>query len=215
MMAKLLTFCVVCWVLTVTGCRGGGVSRSQCDSQLDCDHHITYWQNAINVIVQANFPDEKFNAVVHYKDFKNAWVTTGRNINITAPLLDTLDFRQTVAVAAHEIAHLKIGSSDHLEVDRVGFDYLIKAGMNKKDFLPTLYWMQKYCLDNHDDSCSNYFTYLERIEQIESSLSATDWRLVLPDLEKLLKMSEKTDKGREKIKKLKPKKLKLRAQTEF
>ena len=189
MMAKRLTFCVVCLALMVTGCAGGGgVSRSQCDSQQDCNHHITYWQNAIDAVAQANFPDEKFNAIVHYKDFKNAWVTTGRNINITALLLDTLNFNQMVAVAAHEIAHLKISSSNHLEVDQVGIDYLIKTGMHKKDFLTLLYWIQGYCMDNHDDSCSTYYTYLVRIEQIENSMSATDWRLALPDLENLLKM---------------------------
>ena len=195
MMAKRLTFCVVCLALMVTGCAGGGgVSRSQCDSQQDCNHHITYWQNAINVVVQANFPDEKFIAVVHYKDFKNAWVTDGRNVNITASLLDTLDFDQMVVVAAHEIAHLKIGRSNQLEADRVGVDYLIKAGMHEKDFLSLLYWMQEYCMDNHDDSCSTYFTYLARIEQIENSMSTADWRLALPELEKLLKMDEESAK---------------------
>ena len=176
-------------VFFLSGCAGGGgISRSQCGSQQDCNHHITYWQNAIDAVAQANFPDEKFNAIVHYKDFKNAWVTAGRNINITALLLDTLNFNQMVAVAAHEIAHLKISSSNHLEVDQVGVDYLIKAGMHKKDFLTLLYWMQGYCMDNHDDSCSTYYTYLVRIEQIENSMSATDWRLALPDLENLLKM---------------------------
>ena len=189
MMAKRLTFCVVCLALMVTGCAGGGgVSRSQCDSQQDCDRHIAYWQNAIDAVAQANFPDEKFNAIVHYKDFKNAWVTAGRNINITALLLDTLNFNQMVAVAAHEIAHLKISSSNHLEVDQVGVDYLIKAGMHKKDFLSLLYWMQGYCMDNHDDSCSTYYTYLVRIEQMENSMRAADWRLALPGLENLLKM---------------------------
>ena len=188
-MAKRLTFCVVCLALMLTGCAGGGgVNLSQCNSQQDCDYRITYWQHAINVVVQANFPDEKFNAIVHYKDFKNAWVTTGRNVNITALLLDTLNFNQMVAVAAHEIAHLKISSSNHLEVDQVGVDYLIKAGMHEKDFLSLLYWMQGYCMDNHEDSCSTYYTYLVRIEQMENSMRATDWRLALPDLENLLKM---------------------------
>ena len=176
-------------VFFLSGCAwGGGISRSQCGFQQDCNYHITLWQNAIDAVVQANFPNEKFNAVVHYKDFKNAWVTTGRNINITALLLDTLNFNQMVAVAAHEIAHLKISSSNHLEVDQVGIYYLIKTGMHKKDFLALLYWMQGYCMDNHDDSCSNYYTYLVRIEQIEKSMSAADWRMALPDLEKLLKM---------------------------
>jgi hypothetical protein len=176
-------------VFFLSGCAGGeGISRSQCGSQQDCDHHITYWQNAIDTVARANFPGEKFNAIVHHKDFKNAWVTSGENINITGLLLDTLKFDQIVAVAAHEIAHLKVDSSNHLEVDRAGIDYLIKAGMHEKDFLSLLYWMQEYCMNNHDKSCSGYITYLERIQQIENSMSAADWRLTLPDLEKLLKM---------------------------
>ena len=176
-------------VFFLSGCAGGdGISRSQCSFQQDCDRHIAYWRNAIDAVTQANFPDEKFNAIVHYKDFKNAWVAAGRNVNITALLLDTLNFNQMVAVAAHEIAHLKISSSNHLEVDQVGVDYLIKAGMHKKDFLAFLYWIQGYCMDNHDDSCSTYYTYLVRIEQMENSMGAADWRLALPDLESLLKM---------------------------
>jgi len=182
-------------VFFLSGCAGGdGIRRGQCGSQQDCDRHIAYWQNAIDAVAQANFPDEKFNAIVHYKDFKNAWVTTGRNVNITALLLDTLNFNQMVAVAAHEIAHLKISSSNHLEVDQVGVDYLIKAGMHKKDFLTLLYWMQEDCLDSHDDSCSGYLTYSARREQIENSMSTTNWGLALPELEKLLKMDEESAK---------------------
>ena len=184
-------FSLLILVFFLSGCAGGGgISRNQCGSQQDCGHQITYWQNAIDTVAQANFPDEKFNAIVHHKDFKNAWVTSGRNINITGLLLDTLKFDQMVAVAAREIAHLKIDSSNHLEVDRVGVDYLIKAGMSEKDFLSLLYWMQKYCMDNHDRSCSAYITYLERIEQIENSMSTTNWSLALPELEKLLKMDK-------------------------
>ena len=176
-------------VFFLSGCAGGGgISQSRCGSQQDCNHYITYWQNAIDAVVQANFPNEKFNAIVHYKDFKNAWVTTGENINITASLLDTLKFNQLVAVAAHEIAHLKIRSGNHLKIDQVGVDYLIKVGMHEKEFLTLLYWMQGYCMDNYDNSCSSYYTYLVRIEQMEKSMSAADWRLALPDLEKLLKM---------------------------
>ncbi len=48
--------------------------------------------------------------------------------------------------------------------------------------------MQGYCMDSYDNSCLAYYTYLARIEQIENSMSAADWRLALPDLEKLLKM---------------------------
>ena len=188
-------FSLLILVFFLSGCAGGGgISRNQCGSQQDCGHQITYWQNAIDTVAQANFPDEKFNAIVHHKDFKNAWVTSGNNINITGLLLDTLKFDQVVAVAAHEIAHLKIDSSNHLEVDRAGVDYLIKAGMSEKDFLSLLYWMQKYCMDNHDRSCSTYDKYSERIEQIENSMSTANWRLALPELEKLLKLDEESAK---------------------
>ncbi len=184
-------------VFSINGCAGGsGISLSQCSSQQYCDHHITQWQNAIDTVTQANFPDEKFNAIVHYKDFKNAWVTTGKNINITALLLDSLNFNQMVAVAAHEIAHLKTSSSNHLKVDQMGIDYLIKSGMHEKNFLTLLYWMQAYCMDSHDGSCSVYYKYSERIEQMESSMSAADWRLALPDLVKLLKIDEPLDKDK-------------------
>ena len=152
-----------------------------------------------DVVVQANFPAEKFNAIVHYTNIRNAWVTTGKNINITALLLDTMNFGQMVAVAAHEIAHLKVSSSNHLEIDRTGVNYLIKAGMHKKDFLSVLYWMQGYCMDNNYDGCSNYLMYLARIEQIEKTMSAADWRLTLPSLEKLLKKVEKSKKQAVKI----------------
>ena len=195
MAAKRLFVYTFSLLLALTACAGGGgISRNQCGSEQDCDRHITYWQNAIDAVTQAYFPDEKFNAIVHHKDFKNAWVTSGRNINITGLLLDTLKFEQMVAVAAHEIAHLKIDSSNHLEVDRAGIDYLVKAGMHEKDFLSLLYWMQKYCMDNHDRSCSTYDKYSERIEQIENSMSAADWRLALPDLVRLLKVDEQLTK---------------------
>ena len=189
MAAKSLFVYTFSLLLVLTACAGGAsIIRNQCRSQQDCDRHITDWQNAIDTVAQANFPDEKFKAIVHHKDFKNAWVTSGRNINITGLLLDTLKFDQMVAVAAHEIAHLKIDSSNHLEVDRTGVDYLIKSGVHEKNFLSLLYWMQEYCMNNHDKNCSTYITYLERIEQIENSMSVADWRLTLPDLEKLLKM---------------------------
>jgi len=190
-LSRNIKFVLLALIFFLGGCAGlAGISRSQCGSQQYCDRHITSWQNAIDAVVKANFPNEKFNAIVHYKDFKNAWVTTGENINITAPLLNTLNFNQMVAVAAHEIAHLKSNRSNHLEVDQVGVEYLIKVGMHKKEFLTLLYWIQGYCLDNYENSCSGYYTYLARIEQIENSMSAADWRLVLPDMEKLLKIDE-------------------------
>ena len=46
---------------------------------------------------------------MHYKNFSNAWVTTGNDIHITDDLLHQLTPDQRVAVAAHELGHLKAG----------------------------------------------------------------------------------------------------------
>jgi beta-barrel assembly-enhancing protease len=74
-----------------------------------CAYDIFLWKTAVDTVTLANFPGEEFNAVVHYADFSNAWVTTGNEINITANLLHELSKEQRIAVAAHEIAHLKAG----------------------------------------------------------------------------------------------------------
>ena len=74
-----------------------------------CAYDISLWKTAIDTIALANFPDEEFVAVVHYDNFSNAWVTTGNKVHITANFLHELTKEQRVAVAAHEIAHLKSG----------------------------------------------------------------------------------------------------------
>ena len=74
-----------------------------------CAYDVFLWKTAVETIALANFPEEEFNAVVHYADYSNAWVTTGNEINITANLLHELSKEQRVAVAAHEIAHIKAG----------------------------------------------------------------------------------------------------------
>ena len=74
-----------------------------------CAYDISLWKTAIDTIALANFPDEEFIAVVHYDNFSNAWVTTGNKVHITANFLHELTKAQRVAVAAHEIAHLKSG----------------------------------------------------------------------------------------------------------
>ena len=67
------------------------------------------WITAVDTIALAYFPEEEFVAVVHRADFSNAWVTTGNKVNITTNFLHELTTKQRVAVAAHEIAHLKSG----------------------------------------------------------------------------------------------------------
>ena len=68
------------------------------------------WQNAIDEVVSANFPDETYEGVLWQDDFMNAWVTVDNKINTTAEMnyhLETHERR--VAVVAHELAHLKLG----------------------------------------------------------------------------------------------------------
>ncbi len=74
-----------------------------------CARDLYLWKTAVDTIAKANFPDEEYNAVVHYADFSNAWVTTGKDIHITDDLLHQLTQEQRMAVAAHEIGHLKAG----------------------------------------------------------------------------------------------------------
>ena len=74
-----------------------------------CANDKFLWKTAVDTIALANFPEEEFVAVVHRADFSNAWVTTGNKVNITTNFLHELTTKQRVAVAAHEIAHLKSG----------------------------------------------------------------------------------------------------------
>jgi len=74
-----------------------------------CTNDKFLWKTAIDTIALANFPEEEFVAVVHRADFSNAWVTTGNKVNITTNFLHELTTEQRVAIAAHEIAHLKSG----------------------------------------------------------------------------------------------------------
>ncbi len=68
------------------------------------------WQDAIDDVVAANFPNESYEGVLWADDFMNAWVSTGKQINITAVLNYHLETRERrVAIVAHELAHLKQG----------------------------------------------------------------------------------------------------------
>lgn len=72
---------------------------------------VNAWQDAVDSIVAANFPNErgKYKAVVWEDDFDNAWVVKGREINITKRFLNKLNDAFRKCVAAHELAHLKMG----------------------------------------------------------------------------------------------------------
>ena len=69
------------------------------------------WQNTINSIVWANYPSETgyYQSVVWEDNFNNAWVIKGHEINITQQFFLKLNHLQRLCVAAHELAHLKLG----------------------------------------------------------------------------------------------------------
>jgi predicted Zn-dependent protease len=175
-----------------------------------CAYDLFLWKTAVDTISLANFPEEKFNAVVHYADFSNAWVTTGNEINITANLLHELSKEQRFAVAAHEIAHLKAGHyftklgvsiltsigfsvlnvfipgagyseylvkpalvsgfsrSQELEADKIGVEYLNKAGYSPEYFLQLLEVFLKKSGEKTDEASyfSTHPTNEERMQQI-------------------------------------------------
>jgi len=86
-----------------------GAAPVHCPTGLDCTAGRALWQTAVDSVVQSNFPEESFEGVVHYEDFDNAWVTTGNQIHITARLLHALTPEERMAIAAHELGHLKAG----------------------------------------------------------------------------------------------------------
>ena len=73
------------------------LSACQTTSVKNCDlcvQDLLLWKTALDTVTQANFPDEKYNAVVHYADYSNAWVTSDNDINITDDLLHRLTKEQ-------------------------------------------------------------------------------------------------------------------------
>ena len=76
-----------------------------------CSQAVDLWQNTINSVVLANYPSEigYYQPVVWKDDFNNAWVIKGHEINITQQFILKLNHSQRLCVAAHELAHLKLG----------------------------------------------------------------------------------------------------------
>ena len=106
-------------MLIQTGCIGFHQGNSlanrnnKCQAPLsqECSHATDLWQNTINSVVQANYPSEigYYRSIVWEDDFSNAWVIQGHEINITKQFILKLDRPQRLCVAAHELAHLKLG----------------------------------------------------------------------------------------------------------
>ena len=100
MMKKLLVLILII---------AGGCQTTPNKDCVPCAHDLYLWKTAVDTVAQANFLNEEYKAVVHYANFSNAWVTTGNDIHITDDLLHQLSREQRVAVAAHEMGHLKAG----------------------------------------------------------------------------------------------------------
>ena len=106
-------------ILIQTSCIGFQKSNAplnrhnKCQAPLsqECFHATDLRQNTINSVVWANYPSEigYYQSVVWEDDFNNAWVIKGHEINITKQFILKLDHPKRLCVAAHELAHLKLG----------------------------------------------------------------------------------------------------------
>ncbi|MBT3515828.1 MAG: M48 family metalloprotease [Nitrospina sp.] len=87
--------------------------NNKCNAPLshECSHATDLWQNTINSVIKANYPSEigYYRSVIWEDNFNNAWVVKGHEINITKQFVLKLDHPQRLCVAAHELAHLKLG----------------------------------------------------------------------------------------------------------
>jgi hypothetical protein len=94
----------------VSGCQSFE-KRCLPDKSTSCKFFQSNWQTSIDQVVKANFPPDygMYKAVIWNEDFDNAWVTKGREINITQRFLEKLNPVRRICVAAHELAHLKMG----------------------------------------------------------------------------------------------------------
>jgi hypothetical protein len=101
---------VICSTLLIASCQTLE-HRCQPNQSVSCKSALSIWQKNIDYIVRINFPQDygKYKAVVWEEEFDNAWVTKGREINITKRFLDKLNPIHRICVAAHELSHLKMG----------------------------------------------------------------------------------------------------------
>jgi beta-barrel assembly-enhancing protease len=207
------SFLILLFLFLLVGCQS--TKSVNCAG---CAYDLFLWKTAVDTIALANFPEEEFNAVVHYADFSNAWVTTGNKINITANLLQELSKEQRIAVAAHEIAHLKAGHyytklgvsiltsigfsvlnifvpgagyseylvkpvlvsgfsrPQELEADKMGVEYMIRAGYSSEYFLQLLEVFRKNSGDKSREASyfSTHPANEERVQQIINLKTSND-----------------------------------------
>jgi beta-lactamase regulating signal transducer with metallopeptidase domain len=109
--------------------------RCQPNQSASCKSALSIWQANIDYIVRINFPQDygKYKAVVWEEEFDNAWVTKGREINITKRFLEKLNAVRRICVAAHELSHLKMGHY----YSRVGIIIVNSETPSSQDKFPT------------------------------------------------------------------------------
>ncbi len=98
------------------GCASNETLGFLCPPEKPCHElEVRIWQKAIDEISTANFPKEKFRGRVWTHPINSAWATADGTINITEVFLNELNGSRelksdpkVVAVAAHEIAHIKL-----------------------------------------------------------------------------------------------------------
>ena len=107
---ELFFFNIFIILSPITGCVNF-LKPCNLENSFACFAAQTRWQEAIDTVVAINFPNDygKYQALVWDNLFDNAWVTKGREIHITRQLVSKLDRSYLICVAAHELAHLKMG----------------------------------------------------------------------------------------------------------
>jgi len=94
----------------LSGCQS---TKTLCipDQSSSCKEALSEWQTSIDQVIKANFSYNygMYKAVIWDGEFDNAWVTKGQEINITKRFLEKLNPVRRICVAAHELAHLKMG----------------------------------------------------------------------------------------------------------
>ena len=112
------------------GCASNVTSEFMCRPEKPCyERGMQIWQKAIDEISAANFPEHKFQGRIWTYPFKNAWATPRGTVNITEDLLNDLNETKRLsldpkvtAIAAHEIAHIKLGhynSNDWVKIQKL------------------------------------------------------------------------------------------------
>ena len=149
----------------------GGCQTTPVKDCASCVYDLYLWKTAVDTVARANFPDEEYNAVVHYIDYSNAWVTSGNDIHITDDLLYKLS--KEVGYVEYLVKPVVVGGfsrPQELEADKLGVGYLQKAGLPPHYFIEVFQIFREESGGKSDEASyfSTHPTTNERIEQIKS-----------------------------------------------